>query len=272
MHKVLRPQRGLARLKLGEVWAYRELLLFLAWRDILVRYKQTEIGILWAFLRPFLTMLIFTLVFGRLAKLPSAHLPYPVFALAGLLPWQLFSTAFSEASNSIVGSAQLVSKVYFPRLIIPIAATLSVLVDFLVSAIMLAGLMIWYGVRVSPHALWLVPITALCLLAAIGSGIWFAALFVRYRDVRHLMPFIVQFGLYISPVAFMTTMIPAKWQLLYSLNPMVGIIDGFRWALFGSPSVVNGTAIALSIGLTLTLLIGGVYYFRNTERIFADII
>jgi len=272
MHKVLRPRHGLARLKLAEVWEYRELMFFLAWRDILVRYKQTEIGILWAFLRPFITMVIFTVVFGRLAKLPSANLPYPVFALAGLLPWQLFSTAFSEAASSIVGSGQLVSKVYFPRLIIPISATFSVLVDFLVSSLMLAVLMIWYGVRVSASIVWLIPLTALCMLAAIGSGILFAALYVRYRDIRHILPFIVQFGLYISPVAFMSTMIPAKWRLLYSLNPMVGVIDGFRWALFGGTNVIDMPAIALSVALTVVMLIGGLYYFRNTERLFADII
>jgi lipopolysaccharide transport system permease protein len=217
-------------------------------------------------------MVVFTIVFGRLAKLPSANLPYPVFALAGLLPWQLFSTAFSEASSSIVGSGQLVSKVYFPRLIIPISATFSVLVDFLVSAVMLAALMLWYRVPISMNTFWIIPLTALCMLAAIGSGILFAALYVRYRDVRHLLPFVVQFGLYISPVGFMSTMIPAKWQLLYSLNPMVGVIDGFRWALFGGTNALNAPAIAISVVLTLITLIGGMYYFRNTERLFADII
>ncbi|HEX3069336.1 MAG TPA: ABC transporter permease [Thermoanaerobaculia bacterium] len=272
MHKVLRPRHGLARLKLAEVWEYRELMFFLAWRDILVRYKQTEIGILWAFIRPFITMVIFTIVFGRMAKLPSANLPYPVFALAGLLPWQLFSTAFSEASSSIVGAGQLVSKVYFPRLIIPISATFSVLVDFLVSALMLAALMLWYKVPISMNTLWVIPLTALCMLAAIGSGILFAALYVRYRDIRHVLPFIVQFGLYISPVGFMSTMIPAKWRLLYSLNPMVGVIDGFRWALFGGTNAIDVQALTLSIVLTVMVLIGGLYYFRNTERVFADII
>lgn len=272
VHKILRPRHGLARLRLGELWQYRELMFFLAWRDILVRYKQTEIGVLWALLRPVLTMLIFTVIFGRLAKLPSGNLPYPVFAFAGLLPWQLFSTAFAEASNSIAGSSQLVSKVYFPRLIIPIGATLSVLVDFFVSAIMLAAMMAWYGVGVSRHFLWLIPLTALCMLVAIGGGIWFAALYVRYRDVRHLMPFIVQFGLYVSPVGFMSTLIPVKWRLLYSLNPMVGVIDGFRWALFGGSNVLYGPSIALSLTLTVVVLISGMYYFRHTERIFADII
>src|SRR6059058_99969 len=233
MHNVLRPRQGLAKLNLGELWEYRELLFFLAWRDILVRYKQTVIGILWAFIRPLVTMVVFTIIFGRIAKLPSNALPYPVFAFAGLLPWQLFSTAFAEASSSVVGNAQLVSKVYFPRLIIPISATFSALADFVVSAVMLIGLLLWYRVPVSANVLWAIPLTALCMLIAVGSGIWFSALFVRYRDVRHLIPFVMQLGTYVSPVGFSSSIVPGKWRLLYSLNPMVGVIDGFRWALFG---------------------------------------
>jgi len=272
VHKVLRARHGLAQLKLDELWEYRELLVFLAWRDILVRYKQTAIGILWAVIRPLITMVIFTIIFGRLAKLPSGKLPYAVLAFAGLLPWQLFSTAFSDASNSVVGNGQLVSKVYFPRLIIPISATISSFVDFLVSAVMLAFLMIWYRVPVSGNAAWLIAFTALCMLAAAGSGIWFAALFVRYRDVRHVIPFAVQLGLYISPVGFASTVIPAKWRLLYSLNPLVGVIDGFRWALFGSTYPLYMPAIVISLIVSVVMLTGGMYYFRHTERIFADII
>jgi lipopolysaccharide transport system permease protein len=272
VHKVLRARHGLSQLKLEEVWEYRELLFFLAWRDILVRYKQTAIGILWAVIRPLITMVIFTIVFGKLAKLPSGKLPYPILAFAGLLPWQLFSTAFSDASASIVGNGQLVSKVYFPRLIIPISATISSFADFLVSVVMLAFLMIWYRVPVSGNAVWLIAFTALCMLAAVGSGILFAALFVRYRDVRHVIPFVIQLGLYISPVGFASTIIPAKWRLLYSLNPLVGVIDGFRWALFGSTYPLYLPAVAVSLTASVVILIGGMYYFRNTERVFADII
>jgi lipopolysaccharide transport system permease protein len=272
MHKVLRPRHGLARLNLGELWTYRELLLFLAWRDILVRYKQTVIGILWAFIRPLLTMIVFTVIFGLIAKLPSNKLPYPVFAFAALLPWQLFSTAFAEASGSVVGNSQLVSKVYFPRLIIPISATLSSLADFLVSAVMLVLLLLWYRVPVSAHVLWLIPLTALCMLIAVGSGIWFAALFVRYRDIRHLIPFVIQLGTYVSPVGFASAIVPGKWRFLYSINPLVGVIDGFRWALFGGQNTIYGPAIALSVLIGAVLVSGGIVYFRNTERIFADII
>jgi len=272
MHKVLRPRQGLAGLNLGELWSYRELMFFLAWRDILVRYKQTVIGILWAFIRPFITIAVFTVLFGRVAKLPSNGLPHPVFVLAGLLPWQLFSTAFSEASASVVGNFQLVSKVYFPRMILPISATISALADFLVSATMLIALMIWYRVPFSANALWVIPLTALCLLTAMGAGTWFSALFVRYRDIRHLIPFAMQIGLFLSPVGFSTTSIPPRWQLVYRLNPLVGIIEGFRWALFGGNNHVDPTAIALSVVIALVLLVGGAVYFRNTESAFADII
>jgi lipopolysaccharide transport system permease protein len=272
MHKVLRPRRGLARLNLGELWAYRELLVFLAWRDILVRYKQTVIGIFWAFIRPLVTMVVFTIIFGRIAKLPSNAVPYPLFAFAGLLPWQLFSTAFMEASNSVVGNSQLVSKVYFPRLIIPISATFSALADFLVSILILVGLLLWYRVPVSANVLWLIPLTVLCMLIAAGAGIWFSALFVRYRDIRHLIPFVMQLGTYISPVGFSSAVVPERWRLLYSLNPMVGVIDGFRWALFGGLNSVSAPALAMSVATALVLLAGGTVYFRNTERVFADII
>jgi len=268
---VLRARHGLATLKLGELWQYRELLWFLAWRDILVRYKQTVIGVLWAFVRPFATIVVFTIIFDRLAKVPTGRLPYPVLAFTGLLPWQLFSTAFSEASASVVGNGQLVSKVYFPRLIIPISATFSAFADFVVSALMLVALLVWYRVPISANALWVIPFTLLCIVAALGSGIWFSALFVRYRDVRHVIPFLIQLGLYISPVAFSTSMVPAKWRMLYSMNPMVGVIDGFRWALFGANALYL-PGVWLSIAFSIVMLVGGMYYFRSTERAFADII
>lgn len=272
MHKVLRPSRTTVDLGLAELWPYRELLFFLAWRDILVRYKQTVIGITWAFIRPLLTIVVFTIIFGRIAKLPSNGIPYPVFALAGLLAWQLFSTAFAEASGSVVGNGGLIAKVYFPRLIIPISASITALVDFLISAVMLLLLMLWYRVPLSANAFWVIPLTVLCMIAAIGAGIWFSAFFVRYRDVRHMLPFIVQLGLYVSPVAFTSDIVPDRWRFLYSLNPMVGVIDGFRWALFGGQNTLYMPGLVLSIVLAFALLLGGILYFRSTERFFADII
>ena len=227
---------------------------------------------LWAFIRPLVSMVVFTVIFGRIAKLPSNSIPYPLFAFAGLLPWQLFSTAFAEASGSVVGNAQLVSRVYFPRLIIPISATFSALADFVVSAVMLIGLLLWYRVPVSANVLWILPLTALCMLIAVGSGIWFSALFVRYRDVRHLLPFVMQLGIYISPVGFTSAVVPERWRLFYSLNPMVGVIDGFRWALFGGANTLSPSALALSVAIAAIMLAGGTVYFRNTERVFADII
>ena len=272
MHKVINARSGFAPLNLGELWEFRDLIYFLAWRDILVRYKQTVIGVLWAVLRPFMTIVIFTIVFGRLAKVPSGSLPYPVLALAGLLPWQLFATGFSESSGSVVGNAQLVSKVYFPRLIMPLSSIVSALADFVVAFVMMIALIAWYRVPVSANVFWLPLFLVLCLITALGFGIWFAALFVRYRDVRHLTPFILQMGLYISPVGFPTSIVPERWRFLYSLNPMVGVIDGFRWSLFGGQNPIDGTALTISVVLSLAILISGVYYFRNTERLFADII
>jgi lipopolysaccharide transport system permease protein len=272
VHKVVRPRHGLAQLKLEELWTYRELVFFLAWRDVLVRYKQTAIGVAWAIIRPVVPMIIFTFVFGRLAKFPTGSIPYPIFALAGLLPWQLFSTAFGEASSSVVSNAQLVSKVYFPRLIIPISSVVTALVDFGVSLALLFVLMLWYRVPVSVHVVWAIPILLLCLLFALGTGVWFAALFVRYRDVRHVIPFVVQMGLYVSPVGFASSVIPERWRFLYSLNPMVGVIDGFRWSLFGGAQPPYAAALVISIVVASAILIAGMYYFRATERIFADII
>lgn len=272
MHKILRARRGFAPLNLGELWQFRDLIYFFTWRDILVRYKQTVIGILWAVLRPFLTMVIFTFVFGRLANVPSGNIPYPVFALGGLLPWQLFANAFSESAGSVVGNAQLVSKVYFPRLIMPVSAIVSSIADFLVAFAMLVILLIVYRVPVSLNIFWLPLFILLCLVTALGSGIWFAALYVRYRDIRHVLPFILQMGLYVSPVGFPTSMVPERWRFLYSLNPLVGVIDGFRWSLFGGANPIYVPGLVLSIVFSLVILVGGAYYFQNTERRFADII
>jgi lipopolysaccharide transport system permease protein len=272
VHKIIKRGKGLAALNLREVWQFRDLIYFLAWRDILVRYKQTVIGVLWAVIRPLLTIVIFTIVFGRLARVPSGNLPYPVLALAGLLPWQLFATAFAESSNSVVANSQLVSKVYFPRLIMPVSAIVTAIADFFVALAMLLALIAWYRVPVSTNVFWLPLFLVLCLTTALGCGIWFAALFVRYRDVRHLSPFILQMGLYISPVGFPSSIVPQRWRFLYSLNPLVGVIDGFRWSLFGGQNPIYLPALILSIVLSVLILVSGAYYFRNTERLFADII
>ena len=255
-----------------DLWRYRELFYFLAWRDILVRYKQTALGIAWALLQPLLTMAIFTVVFGRIAKLPSDGVPYPVLVFAALLPWQFFSQGLGGAANSLITSSNLISKLYFPRLIIPAGAVVTSAVDFLISAAFLSLLMIWYGVTPSVRLLTLPFFAVLALGAALGAGIWLSALTVKYRDFRYLLPFILQLGMYISPVGFSSSVVPDKWRLLYSLNPMVGVIDGFRWAIIGSPAQLYLPGLALSVMMVMTLLVAGVMYFRGTERTFADVI
>ncbi len=255
-----------------DIWRYRELFYFLSWRDIMVRYKQTTIGILWALLRPLLTMIVFTFVFGKMAKLPSGNTPYPIMVFAALLPWQFFSTAFSDASNSLIGNANMISKVYFPRIVIPTSAVIVSFVDFLISFIILIVLMIIYGFAPAWHILTLPLFIIIAFAAAMGSGLWVASLNVKYRDFRYIVPFIVQLGLYISPVGFNSTVIPEKWRLLYSVNPMVGVIDGFRWAILGQNSVIYWPGFGLSLLLIAILLVTGIIYFRSTERTFADII
>jgi lipopolysaccharide transport system permease protein len=256
----------------ADIWKYRELFVFLAWRDILVRYKQTVIGLAWALLRPFLMMLVFTLVFGKLAKLPSDGVPYPVMVFAALLPWQFFSNAFTEAGNSLINNANMLSKVYFPRLIIPTSAVIVSFVDFLISGIILIGLMVWYGYAPDWRLVTLPLFIILAFAAAMGAGLWVAALNVKYRDFRYIIPFVVQFGLYVSPVGFNSSIVPEKWRLLYSLNPMVGVIDGFRWAILGGETPLYWPGLLLSLSLVIFILITGFYYFRKTERTFADLI
>jgi lipopolysaccharide transport system permease protein len=255
-----------------DLFRYRELFYFLAWRDILVRYKQTVIGILWAVLRPFLTMVVFVLIFSKIAKLPSGGLPYPVMVFAGMLPWQLFSTSLSEGSNSLITNANLISKVYFPRLIVPTSAVVVSFADFAVSAVLLGLLMIYYGVWPGLFLL-AIPIFILVGLgASIGAGLWLAALNVEYRDFRYAVPFLVQFGLYVSPVGFTSAIIPEKWRVLYSLNPMVAVIDGFRWSISGGRSAMFLPGLGIGCVVTLVLLISGIWYFRRMERTFADVI
>jgi lipopolysaccharide transport system permease protein len=255
----------------SDLWRYRELFAILAWRDISVRYKQTVIGVVWALLRPFLTMVVFTVIFGRVAGLPSdGDTPYALLVFAAMLPWSLFSTALSEASNSLVSNANLISKVYFPRLVVPTAAVVTAFVDFLISFGLLTAMMIWYRYW-PPVQVLLLPLFMLwALLASLGPGLWMTALNVKYRDFRYIIPFIVQFGLYLSPVGFSSSVVPVEWRLLYSINPVVGVIDGFRWCLLGSPLYWPG--IWMSLGVTLFFLWLGISRFRKMERSFADLV
>lgn len=256
-----------------DLWRYRELFYFLAWRDILVRYKQTVIGIAWAVVRPFLTMVVLTVVFSRIAKLPTpGAVPYALLVMAAMLPWQFFSTSLSESSNSLIGNANLISKIYFPRLIVPAGSVITSFVDFLITLVLMALMMVWYSFLPDWHLLLLPVFLALAFGAAFGAGLWLCALNVEYRDFRYIVPFIVQFGVYISPVGFSSSIVPEKWKLLYSLNPMVGIIDGFRWSLLCGQTPLDWTSVLLSCGLVVLLSLSGIWYFRKMERTFADVI
>jgi lipopolysaccharide transport system permease protein len=271
MNLVLEPGRA-ERHYWRDLWRYRELFYFLAWRDLLVRYKQTVIGVAWALLRPFLTMVVFTVVFGKIAGLPSGGVPYPILVFAGMLPWQFFSNALSESSGSLVSNANLISKVYFPRLIVPAGAVIVGFVDFLISFVIMAALMVWYGFLPGMQILTLPLWILLAFLAAIGPGLFITALNVKYRDFRYVIPFVVQFGLYVSPVGFRSDVVPEQWRLLYSLNPMVGVIDGFRWAICGGEFAIYWPGFAASLAITVFFLWFGIRYFRKTERTFADVI
>jgi homopolymeric O-antigen transport system permease protein len=255
-----------------DIWRYRELFFFLAWRDILVRYKQTAIGIAWSVLRPFLTMLVFTVVFGKLAKLPSNGVPYPVMVYAAMLPWQFFANSLSESSNSLIDNASLLTKVYFPRLIVPAGSVIVGLVDFLISCVILAGIMAWYRFVPDIRILLLPFFLLMAFLVSFGTGLWLSALNVKYRDFRYVVPFLVQFGLYVSPVGFSSAIVPERWRFFYYLNPMVGVIDGFRWAILGDAFPVNWTGFVLSGALVLLIFLGGILYFRRMERSFADVV
>jgi lipopolysaccharide transport system permease protein len=255
-----------------DLWRFRELFYFLAWRDILVRYKQTTIGIAWSVIRPFLTMIVFTLIFGKLAKLPSEGVPYPIMVYAAMLPWQFFANSLAEASNSLIDNANMLTKIYFPRLVVPASSVIVSLVDFFISFIILALLMVWYGFVPGWRMLSLPLFLVLAFAASFGFSMWLAALNVKYRDFRYVVPFIVQFGLYVSPVGFTSSIVPEKWRLLYSLNPMVGVIDGFRWAILGGNTQMYWPGFLLSTALTVVILVTGSRYFRKTERVLADII
>ncbi|MBD2460548.1 ABC transporter permease [Oscillatoria sp. FACHB-1407] len=255
-----------------DLWRYRELFYFLAWRDILVRYKQTAIGIAWALIRPFLTMVVFTIVFGKLAQLPSSGAPYPILVFAAMLPWQFFANALSECSNSLITNANLISKVYFPRLVVPASAVIVSFVDFLISGMILLALLAWYDFVPTWRIVTLPLFILIAFAASMGTGLWLAALNVKYRDFRYIVPFIVQFGLYISPVGFSSSIVPEQWRLIYSLNPMVGVIDGFRWAIIGNDAQLYLPGFVISLVLVGLVLMSGIWYFRKVERTFADVI
>jgi lipopolysaccharide transport system permease protein len=255
-----------------DLWRYRELFYFLAWRDILVRYKQTTIGIAWSVLRPFLTMVVFVVVFGELARLPSEGAPYPILVFTALLPWQMFANGITQSSGSLVDNSNLITKVYFPRLAVPTSAVIVSLVDFVISLFLLLVLMAWFHLAPSWRLMTLPLFLVLALMAALGFGFWLAAINVKYRDFRHVVPFLVQFGLYLSPVGFSSRLVPERWRLVYSLNPMVGVIDGFRWAILGGKAQFSFSSLFLSGVVSCAALVVGVTYFRRVERSFADVI
>ncbi len=272
---IIEKKRGLAALKLDDLWQYRELLYFLVWRDIKVRYKQTALGVAWVILQPLVSMVIFSVLFGSLLKVPSGDVPYPIFAYAALLPWNYFAGSLTRSATSVVNSANLITKVYFPRLVIPIAGVLSGLVDFAIAFVVLIGMMIFYGVAATPAVVWLPAFFLLAMATALGFGLWLSALNVRFRDVNYLTPYLVQVWMYVTPVIYGTGLIPERFQWLLALNPMTGVVEGFRWALLGSQlaeAAPPGALFPISVGIALLVLISGAVFFRSTERGFADII
>ncbi len=268
---IIEPSKGWVSLRLKELWEYRELLYFLIWRDIKVRYKQTALGASWAIIQPFMTMVVFSLFFGRLAGIPSDGVPYPVFAYAALLPWLLFSNALTQSGNSLVGSQSLITKVYFPRLVIPIASVLAGVVDFAIAFIVLLGLMLFYGIVPTAAIVTLPLFILLALVSALSVGLWLSALNVMYRDVRYTLPFLTQFWLFATPIAYSSSLIPEQWRALYGLNPMAGVVEGFRWALLGTDDP-SWTLMIASASVVVVLLVGGLYYFRRMEKVFADVV
>ena len=269
----IKPTTGLAALNLRDLWTYRELVYFMVWRDVRVRYKQTMLGAAWAIIQPVLSMLVFTFIFGRVAKLPTdGNIPYPIFSYVALLPWGLFVTALNQASRSLTSNNNMITKIYFPRLVLPLASVLSGLVDFVIAFVILIGMMLYYGVKPTITALWALPLfLLLALITALGVALWLSALNVQYRDVNYALPFLTQFWQFLSPVAYSATLISEKWQLVYSINPMAGVVNGFRWALLGT-NTGPGPEMAISIAISLLILIGGLFYFRNMEKTFADTI
>ena len=268
----IRPTKGWVSLRLKDLWEYHELLVFLAWRDIQIRYKQTVLGAAWAVIQPFMTMIVFSIFFGKLAKIPSDGIPYPIFAYAALVPWTFFANSLSQSSNSLVGNSNLIKKVYFPRLIIPIAAVLSGIVDFLISFVVLLGMMVFYGIYPDvTHLIWVPVFLLLAVMCALGVGLWLSAINAEYRDIRYTVPFLIQFWLFATPVVYPASLLQEPWRTLYGLNPMVGVIEGFRWALLGTESHMQSPLI-MSATVSFILLITGAFYFRKMEKNFADLI
>jgi lipopolysaccharide transport system permease protein len=267
----IEPSQSLVSLRLRDFWEYRELLFFLTWRDIKIRYKQTLLGAAWAIIQPFFTMVLFSLFFGRLAGVPSDNLPYPLFSFAALVPWTFFSYSLSQSANSLVGNANLIQKVYFPRLVIPVSSLLSGVVDFCLAFLVLLGMMLYYGYWPGPRIVWLLPLLVLTLVTALGPGLWLAALNVEYRDVRYTLPFLTQFWLFATPIAYPSSLLPEPWRTVYGINPMAGVVEGFRWVLLDTPTA-PGPMVFASALVSLALLVGGAFYFRRMEKTFADLI
>lgn len=268
----IKPASGLAALNLRDLWVYRELVLFMIWRDLKVRYKQTALGAAWAILQPLLTMLVFTFLFGTVAKLSSDGVPYPIFSYTGLLPWGLFATALNSASRSLTSNHNMITKTYFPRLVLPMASVLGGLVDFAIAFVILIGLMIYYGITPGWNALWALPLfTLLSIITALGVALWLSAINVQYRDVGYALPFISQFWMFLTPIAYSSSVVSEQWQVVYALNPMAGVVNGFRWALLGSGNPPD-ILVAISAAIALVILFTGLIYFRNMERTFADTI
>jgi lipopolysaccharide transport system permease protein len=268
---LIEPTQGWVSLKLHELWEYRELLYFLVWRDVKVRYKQTVLGAAWAVIQPFMAMVVFSIFFGKLAKMPSDGMPYPLFAYAALVPWSFFANGLSQSSNSLVGSAHLITKVYFPRLVVPISSVISGIVDFVLAFVVLLGMMFYFGVLPTLNVIWLPFLLALAFVTALGVGMWFSALNVEFRDVRYVVPFLTQFWMFATPIVYPSSLLSEPWRTLYGINPMVGVVEGFRWALLGAQTAPGPMIIVSSLAAVM-ILIGGAFYFRRMEKTFADLV
>ncbi len=269
---IIRPKTGWSALDFGELWRYRELILFMTWRDIIVRYKQTLLGASWAVLRPFLSMVVFSIFFGNLAKVPSDNIPYPIFSYSGLLPWELFAVSLGVAARSLVANSNMITKVYFPRIILPLSNILAGVVDFAIAFLVLLGMM-WYYQIAPTSAVWTLPLfLLLTIITALGVALWLSALNVLYRDIGYVSPFLTQFWMFITPIAYGSTLVPEAWRFVYSLNPMVGVVNGFRWALLGVEAGAPGWNLVISIAVSLVILFSGLFFFRRMERRFADMV
>jgi lipopolysaccharide transport system permease protein len=267
----IEPTKGWVPLKLWELWEYRELIYFFVWRDIKVRYKQTALGAAWAIIQPFFTMVVFSLFFGTLAKIPSGGVPYPIFSFAALVPWTFFSNGLSQSSNSLVGNANLIKKVYFPRLAVPISTVFSGIVDFVLALIVLIAMMLWYSIAPTVNALWLPAFFLLALVTSLGAGLWLSALNVQYRDVRYIVPFLTQCWMFVTPIVYPSTLVPEQWRVLFGLNPLTGVVEGFRWALLNTDTA-PGPIVAASAITSLLIFVSGAFYFRAMEKSFADVV